>query len=74
MTGSKSAGDPAAAAQTLLKIVDSPEPPLRVLFGQGFHQMIEQVYADRLKTWADGQDLSVEAHGNLDQTTTNPQP
>jgi NAD(P)-dependent dehydrogenase (short-subunit alcohol dehydrogenase family) len=73
MAGSMPAGDPVAAAQTLLKIVDSPEPPLRVLFGQGFHQMIEQVYAERLKTWADGQDLSIEAHGNLDQATAKPQ-
>ena len=72
MAGSKPAGDPVAAAQTLLKIVDSEKPPLRVLFGQGFHQMIEQVYADRLKTWADGQDLSIEAHGRLDQATTYP--
>jgi len=73
MTGGKPAGDPAAAAQTLLKIVDADEPPLRVLFGHGFHQMIEQVYAERLKTWADGQDLSIEAHGHLDQATANPQ-
>ncbi|NUT36946.1 MAG: SDR family NAD(P)-dependent oxidoreductase [Hamadaea sp.] len=63
MAGGKPAGDPRAAAQTLLTIVDSDEPPLRVLFGQGFHQMVEQVYAGRLKTWADGQDLSVAAHG-----------
>jgi NAD(P)-dependent dehydrogenase (short-subunit alcohol dehydrogenase family) len=65
MVGKQPAGDPAAAARTLLKIVDSDHPPLRVLFGQGFHQMIHQVYAERLKTWADGQDLSIEAHGNL---------
>jgi NAD(P)-dependent dehydrogenase (short-subunit alcohol dehydrogenase family) len=65
--GKQPAGDPAAAAQTLLKIVDSDNPPLRVLFGQGFYQMLQQVYADRLKTWADGQDLSAEAHGSLDQ-------
>ncbi|MEV4888705.1 SDR family NAD(P)-dependent oxidoreductase [Nonomuraea sp. NPDC055795] len=57
------AGNPAAAAQTLLTIVDSDNPPLRVLFGQGFYPMIQQVYADRLKTWADGQDLSAAAHG-----------
>jgi len=63
--GKQPAGDPAAAAQVLLKIVDSDNPPLRVLFGQGFHQMLQQTYADRLKTWADGQDLSAEAHGNL---------
>jgi hypothetical protein len=29
--------------------------------------MLQQVYADRLKTWADWQDLSAEAHGGLDQ-------
>jgi NAD(P)-dependent dehydrogenase (short-subunit alcohol dehydrogenase family) len=68
--GKQPAGDPAAAARTLLKIVDSGNPPLRVLFGQGFHQMLQQVYADRLTTWADGQDLSTAAHGNLAQ---NPQ-
>ncbi|MBB6347687.1 NAD(P)-dependent dehydrogenase (short-subunit alcohol dehydrogenase family) [Nonomuraea muscovyensis] len=65
--GKQPAGDPAAAAQALLKIVDSDDPPLRVLFGQGFYPMLQQVYADRLKTWADWQDLSAEAHGNLDQ-------
>ncbi|RVX41028.1 NADP-dependent 3-hydroxy acid dehydrogenase YdfG [Nonomuraea polychroma] len=67
VAGKQPAGDPAAAAQALLKLVDSDNPPLRVLFGQGFYPMIQQVYADRLKTWADWQDLSAEAHGNLDQ-------
>ncbi len=67
MMGKQPAGDPAAAAQTLLKIVDSDNPPLRVLFGQGFHEMIQQTYADRLKTWSDGEHLSLEAHGNLPQ-------
>ncbi|MFC3897677.1 SDR family NAD(P)-dependent oxidoreductase [Lentzea rhizosphaerae] len=66
-TNKQPSGDPAAAAQTLLKIVDMDNPPLRVLFGQGFYPMIQQAYADRLKTWADGQDLSVAAHGKLDQ-------
>lgn len=74
LLGKQPAGDPAAAAQTLLKIVDSENPPRRVLFGEGFYQMLQQVYADRLKTWADGQDLSVEAHGKLDRETRNPQP
>jgi NAD(P)-dependent dehydrogenase (short-subunit alcohol dehydrogenase family) len=67
MMSNQPAGDPSAAAQTLLKIVDSDNPPLRVLFGQGFHEMLEQVYADRLKTWSETQDLSREAHGNLTQ-------
>jgi NAD(P)-dependent dehydrogenase (short-subunit alcohol dehydrogenase family) len=71
--GKQPAGDPTAAARTLLTIVDSDNPPLRVLFGQGFHEMLQQVYADRLKTWADGQDLSMQAHGNLarDPATVN---
>ncbi|MEV1246644.1 SDR family NAD(P)-dependent oxidoreductase [Nonomuraea sp. NPDC050022] len=67
MAGKLPAGDPAAAAQALLKLVDSDNPPLRVLFGQGFHPMIQQAYADRLKMWADWQDLSLEAHGKADQ-------
>jgi NAD(P)-dependent dehydrogenase (short-subunit alcohol dehydrogenase family) len=67
LMGKQPAGDPAAAARALLKIVDSDNPPLRVLFGQGFDQMLQQVYADRLKTWAEWQDLSMEAHGQLGQ-------
>lgn len=63
------AGDPAAAAQALLKIVDSDDPPLRVFFGTQGYQLIQQVYADRLKTWADWQDLSAEAHGTLAEET-----
>ena len=61
------AGDPAAAARALVKIVNSDNPPLRVLFGQGFYPLLQQVYADRLKTWAEWQDLSAEAQGHLDQ-------
>ncbi|MEV4353304.1 SDR family NAD(P)-dependent oxidoreductase [Nonomuraea sp. NPDC004186] len=63
VAGKQPAGDPAAAAQALLKLVDSENPPLRVLFGQGFYPMIQQAYADRLKTWADWQDLSAQAQG-----------
>jgi NAD(P)-dependent dehydrogenase (short-subunit alcohol dehydrogenase family) len=67
VTGNQPSGDPAAAARTLLKIVDSDSPPLRILFGLGFYPMVEQAYADRLKNWADWKDLSFEAQGNLDQ-------
>jgi NAD(P)-dependent dehydrogenase (short-subunit alcohol dehydrogenase family) len=67
IAGKQPAGDPAAAAQVLLKLVDSDNPPLRILFGLGFYPMLQQAYTDRLKTWADWQDLSAEAHGKLDQ-------
>jgi hypothetical protein len=64
--GDQPAGDPAAAAQALLKIVDSDDPPLRVLFGLGFYQLLQRTYADRLRTWADWEDLSLEAQGSRD--------
>jgi len=64
------AGDPAAAAEALLEIVDADNPPLRVLFGLGFYPMLKQVYADRLRTWADWEDLSLAAQGRLDRDAT----
>ena len=72
LMGKQPAGDPAAAARALLQVVDSGNPPLRVLFGQGFYQVLQQVYADRLKTWADWRDLSLQAHGKLDQEIGDP--
>ncbi|MER6976845.1 SDR family NAD(P)-dependent oxidoreductase [Streptomyces carpinensis] len=60
-------GDPAAAGRALLKIVDADNPPLRVFFGTQGNQMLQQVYTDRLTTWADWQDLAVEAHGQHPQ-------
>ncbi|NUU25895.1 MAG: SDR family NAD(P)-dependent oxidoreductase [Streptomycetaceae bacterium] len=57
------AGSPEAAAQALLTLADTENPPLRVLFGTGFHPMIRKVYADRLQTWDDWQDLSRQAQG-----------
>ncbi|MFD9405463.1 SDR family oxidoreductase [Streptomyces sp. NPDC059989] len=56
-------GSPAAAGAAMLKVVDSDNPPLRVFFGTQGNDMLPQVYADRLKTWADWQDLAVEAQG-----------
>jgi NAD(P)-dependent dehydrogenase (short-subunit alcohol dehydrogenase family) len=57
-------GDPAAAAQTLLKIVDAENPPLRVIFGTHPYQGAQQIYAERLKTWAKWSELSAQAQGN----------
>ncbi|GAB2978454.1 SDR family NAD(P)-dependent oxidoreductase [Streptomyces pseudoechinosporeus] len=56
-------GDPVAAGEALLEVVDSDNPPLRVFFGTQGNQMLPQVYADRLKTWADWSDLAVRAQG-----------
>lgn len=57
-------GDPAAAAQALLTIVDADTPPLRVIFGAQSYQAARQIYAERLKTWADWAELSTQAQGS----------
>jgi NAD(P)-dependent dehydrogenase (short-subunit alcohol dehydrogenase family) len=65
-------GDPAAAGTALLRIVDSDSPPLRVFFGTQGYEIVRQVYADRLTSWADWQELSAAAHGTLDQEIGDP--
>ncbi|GAA1516639.1 SDR family NAD(P)-dependent oxidoreductase [Kribbella lupini] len=61
--GKQPAGDPAAAAQVLLELADSANPPVRILFGQGFQALLEKVYADRLQNWTDTQEISRRAQG-----------
>ncbi|MDW4907702.1 SDR family NAD(P)-dependent oxidoreductase [Streptomyces sp. ADMS] len=62
LTNSK-AGDPAAAARALLRIVDAEKPPLRVLFGAHAYEFTQHVYAERLKSWSEWAYLSTEADG-----------
>ncbi|WP_202876174.1 hypothetical protein [Kribbella sp. VKM Ac-2566] len=54
-------GDPAAAGRAILELADTPTPPLRIFFGTQGYPMLQQVYADRLKTWEAWQDLATEA-------------
>jgi NAD(P)-dependent dehydrogenase (short-subunit alcohol dehydrogenase family) len=61
--GGHSPGDPAAAAQALLEIVDADQPPLRVLFGAQAPQLVEGIYARRLQTWKDWEPTAKRAHG-----------
>jgi hypothetical protein len=44
-----------------MKIVDADNPPLRVFFGTLAHQVVPQVYTERLKTWEDWAELSAQA-------------
>ena len=53
--------DPAAAGLALLKLVDADNPPLRVFFGKAPYEWIQEVYAERLKTWAEWAEVSAEA-------------
>ncbi|TDW94310.1 short-subunit dehydrogenase [Kribbella pratensis] len=56
-------GDPAAAAQALLEIVDSPAPPLRVLFGAQAPGIVRTIYGRRLAEWDRTGELARRAHG-----------
>lgn len=56
-------GDPRAAGRALLKVVDARRPPLRVLFGARTLQLVSGIYEERLGTWKEWEELSVEAGG-----------
>src|SRR5215217_8104502 len=56
-------GDPKASAAAVLKVVDAPEPPLRVFFGELPLQLAKADYESRLKTWVEWQPVSIEAQG-----------
>lgn len=56
-------GDPRASAAALLEVVDAPNPPLRVFFGEGNLAVAEAEYARRLATWREWEPVAVLAHG-----------
>jgi NAD(P)-dependent dehydrogenase (short-subunit alcohol dehydrogenase family) len=53
--------NPDHVGPALMKIVDADNPPRRVFFGALAHQVVPQVYAERLKTWEDWAELSAQA-------------
>ena len=55
-------GDPGATKAAILQIVDTDDPPLRVLLGRG-HEAVRGVYERRLAEWDRWQDLSLDAFG-----------
>jgi NAD(P)-dependent dehydrogenase (short-subunit alcohol dehydrogenase family) len=62
-TGARSAGDPTASAQAILRIVDADEPPLRCFLGRAPLGMAEQDYERRLATWHEWQPVAELAQG-----------
>lgn len=56
-------GDPKASAAALLKVVDAPQPPLRVFFGELPLQIAKADYESRLASWEEWQAVAVEAQG-----------
>jgi NAD(P)-dependent dehydrogenase (short-subunit alcohol dehydrogenase family) len=62
--GAGSAGDPAASADAVLRVVDADEPPLRVFFGSAPLGIAETDYESRLATWRQWQPVSELAQGS----------
>jgi NAD(P)-dependent dehydrogenase (short-subunit alcohol dehydrogenase family) len=56
-------GDPHAAARVLLEVVDTAEPPLRVLFGATAPRLITGIYERRLAEWKQWERLAYDAQG-----------
>lgn len=56
-------GKPEATVQAILSLVDSENPPLRLLLGKTTYPWVKYTYEERLKTWESWQDVSVAAHG-----------
>jgi NAD(P)-dependent dehydrogenase (short-subunit alcohol dehydrogenase family) len=51
-------GDPIASSAAILKLVDTENPPLRLLLGTAPTQIVPQIYEQRLKVWAEWEDVA----------------
>ena len=61
MSGSQArtqAGDPRRAGEALLKVLDSPTPPRRLLLGKLAAEVGPSTYAQRLAEWAEWDDVA----------------
>jgi len=56
-------GDPTATRAAILKVVDAPEPPLRIFLGASPLGVATRDYESRLATWNEWQPVSEEAQG-----------
>ncbi|MEO7046077.1 MAG: SDR family NAD(P)-dependent oxidoreductase [Ferruginibacter sp.] len=56
-------GDPKATSEAILKLVDAPNPPLRMILGKKALPLAQYIYAERLATWESWKEVSIKAHG-----------
>ncbi|MFB9841018.1 SDR family NAD(P)-dependent oxidoreductase [Mucilaginibacter ginsenosidivorans] len=56
-------GIPEATVDAILKLVDTANPPSRLFLGKVALPWVKQVYANRLATWEEWNDVAVAAHG-----------
>lgn len=62
-------GDPTATREAILRVVDSDDPPLRLLLGAYLHDFLDSTYQARLAELRAWEDVSVAAHGPLPPRT-----
>lgn len=53
-------GDPKATVPAMLKLVDTENPPLRLMLGNSLG-MVERAYAERMRTWKEWDDVAKAA-------------
>ncbi len=56
-------GIPEATTPAILKLIDAPQPPLRLFLGKVALPFAKQVYEQKLAEWHEWQDVSNAAHG-----------
>ncbi|MBI3883547.1 MAG: SDR family NAD(P)-dependent oxidoreductase [Sphingobacteriales bacterium] len=56
-------GTPTATTEAILKLIDSSNPPLRLLLGKIAYPAVKAVYEQRLESWKEWKEVSDEAHG-----------
>lgn len=56
-------GDPGASAEAIMRLVDDPDPPLRLFLGESPLQLVRAEYAQRLATWEQWQTVAAAAQG-----------
>jgi NAD(P)-dependent dehydrogenase (short-subunit alcohol dehydrogenase family) len=59
-------GDPAATRHAVLRLVDTPDPPLRLFLGEAPLGIATADYESRLAAWREWQPVAVTAQGSRD--------
>ncbi len=62
-------GDPEATGEAILKLVDTNDPPLRLVLGSTVLPGARALYADRIATWETWEDISNAAQGQPVKTS-----
>jgi len=60
-------GDPRAAREAIMRIVDADTPPLRIFLGDQAFDWARKDYEQRLTTWQQWQQVAVDAHGRSNE-------